>query len=117
MDTKRNLETLNGLRGQVLDSLTGMTDQLVGDDSMGFDALIAIARSTGRSEFLVKAYEQCQKMPDSPDKANALLDLLDEIEVHMAVLNEPEQSGGGAAGEQPVSDDNQSDQSQNQNGQ
>lgn len=91
MTVEESLNELRGLKGEVLDNLTNMADQLASTDDMGFDALLAIAKTTGKVELLHKAFAQLQKMPDSPDKAESMLDLLDEIELRLAVLSQPEQ--------------------------
>jgi hypothetical protein len=91
MTTGESIQSLHGLRGQVLDNLGNMADQLANTSDMGFDALLAIARTTGKPELLSKAFELVQKMPDSSEKAESMLDLLDEIEVRLAVLTQPEQ--------------------------
>jgi hypothetical protein len=81
-----SLNQLQTLRTNVLDSLSGMADQLADDDLVGFDALIAIARTTGRPEMLIKAYQKAQKLPQDRNTADAMLQILEEIEVMIAGL-------------------------------
>lgn len=87
---EETVQLLQSLKEQALDSLIGVADQLADDDQMSIDALLAIARTTGRVKLLSKALEKCRQMPDSPDKADLLLELLNEIESQLAITATPE---------------------------
>ena len=85
MTPQESVDKLEAIREQILNNLTGMTDQLVDDNNLGFDALVAIARATGKVDMLEKALKKCEAIEDPLDKTNALLELLNEVEVRLAV--------------------------------
>jgi len=89
MENEQSTATLQALKSKILDDLGGMTDQLVGNDIIGFDALFAIARNTGNVELLGKALEKCEAITDQSDKADALLELLGEVEMRLATDDIP----------------------------
>lgn len=87
MTSEDSLKQLRELKTQVTDTLSGMAEQLADSRVMSFDALLGIARTTGKAELLSKAFAKCEEMPDSPEKAEAMLLLLDEIETRLGVLS------------------------------
>jgi hypothetical protein len=79
-----DVNKLDQLRNQILDNLVSMSDQLAVSDNISYDALIALGRSTGKPEFLEKAYQKINSIEDQSEKADAFLDLLDEVEVQLS---------------------------------
>jgi hypothetical protein len=94
---------LEEIRERVLGDLSGLSDQLVGDDDTGYEGLLVLARTTGRAEFLEKALQRCEAMEDGPDKANALLDLLGAVDLQLGARKQPAQKDSAA---QPAEDQN-----------
>ena len=88
MQTDR--QKLEDLKSKILGDLTAMSDQLVDNDDVGFEALLALGRSTGNVNFLEKALKKAETMDDSLSKSDALLDLLDEVEIGLRQPPEPE---------------------------
>lgn len=81
---------LEALRANILDSLSSMADLLADSDDVSLEALMAIARSTGNVQILEKVLQKTQSLEDSSDKADALLGLLDEVELRL-LEDEPDQ--------------------------
>ena len=86
-DTNQKLEQL---RTKILDDLAGMSDQLVSNDTIGFETLLAIARSTGKIVLLEKALQRAETIENASDKAGALLDVLDEVDFQLNLAETPE---------------------------
>lgn len=85
---------LQSLKNQALETLAGMADQLADNDDVGIEGLLAIVHNTGRVELLGKILEKAKNLPDPSQKAQALLDLVDEIELQLV--------SGQEASEPPV---------------
>jgi hypothetical protein len=94
MQDEGTTKKLEELRERLLGDLSGLSDQLVGDDDTGYEGLLVLARTTGRAEFLEKALQRCEAMEDGSDKANALLDLLGAVDLQLGARKQPAQDGG-----------------------
>lgn len=106
MQDEGKVRKLEELRERVLGDLTGLSDQLVTDDDAGYEGLLVMARTTGRPEFLEKALQRCEAMEDSPEKANALLDLLGAVDLQLGVSKESAEAPAPAAEDAPSEDQN-----------
>jgi len=87
MQNDETLTKLKDLRQRILSDVTGMADQLADSDAVDYDALISLARTTGRSEFLEKALARCEQMEDADEKMQSLLDLLDAVDVQIGLMH------------------------------
>lgn len=79
---------LQELRTKVLDSLVAVSDSFADDENVGYDVLIALARSTGNSKLWGRAYEKAMSIEDPKQRGDAMLVLLDEIELSLANVAE-----------------------------
>lgn len=77
-------DSLQTLRNNVLQELTGLTDYLATDDQTSYDLLIVLARNTGNALLLEKAFTKIQAIEDPKLKSDALVELLDEVEIYIA---------------------------------
>lgn len=91
MSPEDKAKKLQELRTKVVDELASMSDQLATNDALGYEALIAIARNTGRTELLEKAIEKAHSIEDSAERADVLLELLSEIEGQISDLQAPQE--------------------------
>ncbi|HVX58845.1 MAG TPA: hypothetical protein VG964_03905 [Candidatus Saccharimonadales bacterium] len=103
-----NEQDLQALRSNILEQLVGMSDVLLDSDSTGYEALIALSRSTGNIDFLKKAFQKIDSQESGQEKADALLDLLEEVDFLLSRPAQPE--------EEPQETDDQ-DQADDQEGQ
>lgn len=94
---------LEALRTKILDNLSSMGDTLASSDDVSLEALMAIAHSTGNVTILEKALQKVQDIENGSDKADALLGLLDEVELRLSEqeIGEEEQPSD-AVGATPV---------------
>lgn len=76
-------KTLEDLREQIIDSLGSLTDVIVNDDSMDYSSLLAIARTSGRTNLLPVAYQKILKIEDPKEKSAALVELLDSVDMEL----------------------------------
>lgn len=93
---------LQDLRANVLNELVGLSEYMADDQEVSYELLITLARNTGRDDLLQKAFQKIQKIEDPKQKADALIDLLDEIEIRLAPAPEEDDL---AEEQQPVSDE------------
>jgi hypothetical protein len=89
-----NTKKLEELRTKIIDDLGAMSDELAGNDAVSVDALVSIARTTGRPELLEKAVVRAEAIEDGPERADALLDLLDEVDAQLNSQVEDESDQG-----------------------
>ncbi|MDB5166128.1 MAG: hypothetical protein JWM37_200 [Candidatus Saccharibacteria bacterium] len=78
-----NLEQLTQLRQQVLNELLSYSDQLATSEDVSYDTLLSIAHMTEDAHLLPKVLEKIHELTDEDTKANALLELLNEVELQM----------------------------------
>jgi len=81
--TPEEVNTLKGLKHNLLDQLTQLSDHIADDDDASYELFINLARDTGNPVLLSKAYNKIQKIEDPKEKVGAILQLLDEVEVQL----------------------------------
>jgi|GEM_PF-3885798 len=104
MQNDEALTKLEDLRKRILSDVSGMADQLADSDTVDYDALLSIARTTGRSEFLDKALARCEQMEDADEKMQSLLDLLDTVDVQIGLMRYDENADEPTAAPAPSND-------------
>ncbi len=77
-------QRLQALRDSVLDELGGMGDYFANSEEVSYEVLLTLARNTGNTALLDKTFEKIKAIDDPEQKSNALLELLDEVEVTLA---------------------------------
>lgn len=75
---------LEALREKALQILVPMVDEIQDAPERRFEILITASRSSGGNEQLLsKALEAAQQIENANDKANAVLDVLNEVNYHL----------------------------------
>jgi hypothetical protein len=106
---------LQGLRGDVLNGLVAVSDSFADDDSVSYELLISLARNTGNKKLLGRAFDRIKTIEDPKQRGDAMLALLDEIELSLANFTTPEQTESAETSttaesieeEQPASTENE----------
>lgn len=81
---------LEGLRTEVLKGLVEVSDYMASDKDTSYDVLLMLARTTQNTSLLSKAFEKVKEIEDQKQRGDAMLDLLDEIELTLANAYSPE---------------------------
>lgn len=82
-------DKLQQLHTSVINELLTLTDHMADDDDVSYQLLINLARTTDNPTLLYKAFEKVKKMEDPKNKTDALLEVLDEIEVQLNLSAQP----------------------------
>lgn len=90
---------LQDLRSQIVTNLADMSGELASTDAIDLNTLLVIAHSTGRPDLLQAAHARIQKIADPSEKAERLLDLLDEVDY---LLRERDEAADEPASEEPA---------------
>lgn len=106
------------LRTKVLNDIIPLTENGVFDPSQKFLLLIAAARLTGDTNSFSAAYAAASSIEDPEDKANALFELLEEIDIELGdvqITAKPTPAQPEVAPVEKVADVAQAPKDQNQN--
>lgn len=97
--TQSDQKTLETLRTQILSEIAPLIKNSNFDPSQKFNLLLSIARESGETSDFSSAHEAASQIKEDTDRANALLDLLEELDVALGNIeftdqeniNSPEQ--------------------------
>lgn len=87
------MDELNGLKNQVLDDLIKIVDEDGLDPAERYEIIMARYDAIGDNSLLIKAYEVARDIEDNAVRGNALMQILEEINIAQTVYNtavEPE---------------------------
>jgi hypothetical protein len=90
-----NEDELLKLKQQALQSLAPLVDHLEQDPEAKFKTTMMMIQASDNSDLIPEAYEAANKIPDEKVRAQALLDVVNEINYftqHPATPNTPQQS-------------------------
>lgn len=80
---------LQKLRGDILNELVGLKDYLIQSNDVSYEMILTLVRATGDSSLLELAFKKAQQIEDARQKADALIDILDEVEVSLSSSTPP----------------------------
>lgn len=78
------MDDLTNLKNQILDDLIGLIDEEGIEPAERFDLLLTRYLSAGDASLLQKAYEAAKSIEDSSARGNALMQLLEEVNIAQA---------------------------------
>ena len=81
--TEENKATLLQLRTKILDDIIPLTEGDVFEPSQKFVLLLSSARVSNDPKTLVAAYEAAKQIEDTAQRADALLEALEEVDVQL----------------------------------
>lgn len=98
------LVQLEEYRAQALEELMKLSNFLVSDESVGYDSILALARSTNNTELFGRALEKIRSIEDEQERSTALLTYLDEIEYEIGegALSQPASDGTQPSESEPT---------------
>lgn len=76
-------QALTELRQEAISTLIPLIDQINGAPDKKFELLITAARSAGDTQLLKKALESAKQLEGDDQKAEAVLDVLNEINLNL----------------------------------
>lgn len=85
------IQQLQRLRGEVLQELVGLSEYMANDEGTSYELLLTLARNTGDQQLLDKAFAKIKTLEDPKQKSDALLALLDEVELGLSTPSSNDQ--------------------------
>lgn len=78
-----DLKSLNELKEKIINELTGLTENVDLPAEQRFNIMLSAAALRGEHHLFSKAYEAAAAIEDPSAKMDALLDLLEEIDIQI----------------------------------
>lgn len=98
-----NHNELTALRAQILNDIVPLVIENEDNGSEKFSLLLRVIQSgNGTKELYARAYESAKKIPDTNERLNALLALMDEINLDVNQLESSEEPVANAPQETPT---------------